>query len=94
MTKKNPESKIQSLNAGFFFLHLILKIVSTSKSLLDYAASVYTEKNISNYKTLTWQWKQYNNGSKLKLRVAKKKIKTRQVKFYVTLILTDWKKES
>lgn len=52
MTKKNPESKIQSLNAGFF-LHLILKIVSTSKSLLDYAASVYTEKNISNYKTLT-----------------------------------------
>lgn len=53
MTKKNPESKIQSLNAGFFFLHLILKIVSTSKSLLDYAASVYTEKNISNYKTLT-----------------------------------------
>lgn len=70
--KKNPESKIQSLNAGFFFLHLILKIVSTSKSLLDYAASVYTEKNIGNYKTLTWQWKQYNNGSKLKLRVAKK----------------------
>lgn len=48
--KKNPESKIQSLNAGFFFLHLILKIVSTSKSL---SASVYTEKNISNYKTLT-----------------------------------------